>query len=94
MLFVRPTAAAQFIIKNSLFNLLPGDIRLLDMKRGFAKLLIGFPSAQLASNRIVVQRAVFQPFYRAEDSQTAGGLGLRLSLADRILKIHKGTIHA
>lgn len=35
---------------------------------------------------------IFQPFYRVEENRTAGGFGLGLSLADRIVKIHKGTI--
>lgn len=36
---------------------------------------------------------IFQPFYRVEESRTvAGGFGLGLSLAHRIIKIHKGTI--
>lgn len=35
---------------------------------------------------------IFQPFYRVEESRTTGGFGLGLPLANRILKIHKGTI--
>jgi signal transduction histidine kinase len=35
---------------------------------------------------------IFQPFYRVEDDRTAGGFGLGLSLAERIIKIHKGRI--
>ena len=35
---------------------------------------------------------IFQPFYRVEDERTPGGFGLGLSLAERIIKIHKGVI--
>lgn len=35
---------------------------------------------------------IFQPFYRAEGTRAAGGFGLGLSLADRFIKLHKGTI--
>lgn len=35
---------------------------------------------------------IFQPFYRVEENRAAGGFGLGLPLADRIVKIHKGSI--
>ncbi|GAA4730362.1 HAMP domain-containing sensor histidine kinase [Flavisolibacter ginsenosidimutans] len=35
---------------------------------------------------------IFQPFYRIEDNRFAGGFGLGLPLAQRIIKIHKGAI--
>lgn len=35
---------------------------------------------------------IFQPFYRADEGQSAPGFGLGLSLATRIIKLHKGTI--
>ena len=35
---------------------------------------------------------IFQPFYRTEEARSEGGFGLGLSLANRIIKIHKGTI--
>lgn len=35
---------------------------------------------------------IFQPFYRVEENRGEGGFGLGLSLASRIIKIHKGTI--
>jgi two-component system, OmpR family, sensor histidine kinase ArlS len=35
---------------------------------------------------------VFQPFYRTDESRTEQGFGLGLSLANRIIKIHKGSI--
>ncbi|MGV3530061.1 MAG: ATP-binding protein [Flavisolibacter sp.] len=36
---------------------------------------------------------IFQPFYRSGDAPAEAGFGLGLSLADRIIKIHKGIIH-
>ena len=48
-----PTTAAQFINKSSMFNLLLGDVRPLDMKLKFAKKLIGLPSVPLAQNRLL-----------------------------------------
>ena len=36
---------------------------------------------------------IFQPFYRIEENRTAGGFGLGLSLAQRIVKLHKGAIY-
>jgi two-component system, OmpR family, sensor histidine kinase ArlS len=35
---------------------------------------------------------IFQPFYRAGEPNTTEGFGLGLSLAHRIIKLHKGTI--
>jgi signal transduction histidine kinase len=35
---------------------------------------------------------IFQPFYRVENNRSSGGFGLGLSLADRIIKLHKGDI--
>lgn len=35
---------------------------------------------------------IFQPFYRIEENRTAKGFGLGLSLANRIIKLHKGRI--
>ena len=35
---------------------------------------------------------IFQPFYRIEEDRTAGGFGLGLSLAKRIIKLHNGEI--
>ena len=35
---------------------------------------------------------IFQPFYRAEKARNSEGFGLGLSLADRIVKMHKGSI--
>lgn len=37
---------------------------------------------------------IFQPFYRTEDSRAIDGFGLGLSLANRIVKLHKGNITA
>jgi two-component system sensor histidine kinase ArlS len=38
------------------------------------------------------KKHVFQPFYRTSNSHNATGFGLGLSLADRIVKLHKGKI--
>lgn len=35
---------------------------------------------------------IFQPFYRATDNNVSEGVGLGLSLSERIVKLHKGTI--
>lgn len=35
---------------------------------------------------------IFQPFYRLDEARGVGGFGLGLSLASRIIKMHKGTI--
>ncbi|HEX5652876.1 MAG TPA: HAMP domain-containing sensor histidine kinase, partial [Chitinophagaceae bacterium] len=35
---------------------------------------------------------IFQPFYRAGETNAVGGFGLGLSLASRIIKLHKGAI--
>ena len=35
---------------------------------------------------------IFQPFYRIEEHRTTGGFGLGLSLAERIIKLHRGNI--
>jgi signal transduction histidine kinase len=35
---------------------------------------------------------IFQPFYRIEENRTAGGFGLGLSLAQKIVKLHRGEI--
>jgi two-component system, OmpR family, sensor histidine kinase ArlS len=35
---------------------------------------------------------IFQPFYRLEENRSAGGFGLGLSLAKRIIKLHEGKI--
>ena len=35
---------------------------------------------------------IFQPFYRVEENIATEGFGLGLSLAERIIKLHKGTI--
>jgi two-component system, OmpR family, sensor histidine kinase ArlS len=36
---------------------------------------------------------IFQPFYRLEENSNTEGFGLGLSLADRIIKLHKGSIN-
>lgn len=44
----------------------------------------GIPEAELDK--------IFQPFYRSDANRTAKGFGLGLSMANRIVKIHKGSI--
>ena len=44
----------------------------------------GIPEEELAK--------IFQPFYRVDEARSTGGFGLGLSLAERIIKLHKGTI--
>lgn len=44
----------------------------------------GIPESEL--------NTIFQPFYRVEENLATEGFGLGLSLADRIVKLHKGTI--
>ena len=44
----------------------------------------GIPKEEIAK--------IFQPFYRVEEHRSTGGFGLGLSLAERIIKLHKGTI--
>jgi two-component system sensor histidine kinase ArlS len=44
----------------------------------------GIPQSEL--------RTIFQPFYRAEQNTPGEGFGLGLSLAERIIKLHKGFI--
>ncbi len=45
---------------------------------------IGIPEDKLST--------IFQPFYRLEENANTEGFGLGLSLADRIIKLHKGKI--
>jgi two-component system sensor histidine kinase CpxA len=59
----------------------------------FARLLIrdygqGVPEAELTN--------IFQPFYRVADDRNrqSGGVGLGLAIADRVLRMHGGTIQA
>ncbi len=44
----------------------------------------GIPESQL--------QTIFQPFYRVEENVSSEGFGLGLSLADKIVKLHKGFI--
>jgi signal transduction histidine kinase len=45
---------------------------------------IGIPEEELEH--------IFHPFYRVDESRTTSGFGLGLSLAHRIIKLHKGYI--
>lgn len=44
----------------------------------------GIPEDKFAS--------IFQPFYRLDENSNTEGFGLGLSLADRVIKLHKGSI--
>ena len=44
----------------------------------------GIPEEELSN--------IFQPFYRVDESRIVRGFGLGLSLAERIIKLHKGSI--
>ncbi len=48
----------------------------------------GVPASELVN--------IFQPFYRVTDARDrqSGGTGLGLAIADRVVRIHGGTIHA
>jgi two-component system, OmpR family, sensor histidine kinase CpxA len=48
----------------------------------------GVPDAEL--------QHIFEPFYRVSEARerASGGVGLGLSIADRTVKLHGGTIHA
>jgi two-component system sensor histidine kinase CpxA len=59
----------------------------------FARLTVrdygsGVPESELAN--------IFQPFYRVADARDrqSGGVGLGLAIADRVIRIHGGTIRA
>jgi signal transduction histidine kinase len=59
------------------------------LEDGSIKILIkdqggGIPEDQLKN--------IFQPFYRVDENRTVRGFGLGLSLAERIIKLHKGKI--
>lgn len=61
----------------------------LDIQKGALVILIedkgiGIPAEAL--------KYIFQPFYRVNNTGEHGGFGLGLSLADRIIKLHKGDI--
>jgi signal transduction histidine kinase len=47
---------------------------------------IGIPEADL--------QKIFQPFYRVDESRHTEGFGLGLALANRIIKLHKGSVSA
>ncbi|RYY52045.1 MAG: HAMP domain-containing histidine kinase, partial [Chitinophagaceae bacterium] len=38
-------------------------------------------------------KKIFQPFYRIQESRSVPGFGLGLSLANRIIRLHKGTVN-
>lgn len=62
---------------------------ILEIEKKILKITIsdhgkGIPEAEL--------KTIFQPFYRVEDNVSSHGFGLGLSLAERIIKLHKGSI--
>jgi light-regulated signal transduction histidine kinase (bacteriophytochrome) len=55
-----------------------------------------FRSDPTSPQRVKLAPTIFQPFYRitgARDRQS-GGTGLGLAIADRVIRVHGGTIHA
>jgi signal transduction histidine kinase len=62
----------------------------LKMQEQYVEIIVedkgaGIPKEELTN--------IFQPFYRVDETRNTGGFGLGLSLADRIIKLHKGIIH-
>ena len=92
-------SAIENVIRNAVRYTGPGnsvDVLLEsanDATPGFARLSVrdygqGVPEFELAN--------IFQPFYRVADDRNreSGGTGLGLAIADRVIRIHGGTIKA
>ena len=82
--------AIHYTVVGSLVNVL---LESKDTTDEFVRLIVrdhgpGVPELELAN--------IFQPFYRVADARDrqSGGTGLGLAIADRIVKIHGGSIHA
>jgi two-component system sensor histidine kinase CpxA len=92
-------SAIENVIRNAIHYTEPGTSVEVDLQghsqgdRPFVRLSVrdygsGVPDSELAS--------IFQPFYRvanARDRQS-GGSGLGLAIAERVIRLHNGTIHA
>jgi two-component system sensor histidine kinase CpxA len=85
----KSSTSENFVPKNSV------DVQLgsTDTAPGFIRLLVrdygqGVPESELVN--------IFQPFYRVADDRNreSGGTGLGLAIADRVIRIHGGTIKA
>ena len=92
-------SAIENVIRNAVRYTGPGnsvDVLLEsadDAAPGFVRLFVrdygqGVPESELAN--------IFQPFYRVADDRNreSGGTGLGLAIADRVIRIHGGTIKA
>jgi two-component system sensor histidine kinase CpxA len=89
-------SAIENVIRNAVRYTGPGnavDVQLETTAPRFVRLLVrdygqGVPDSELVN--------IFQPFYRVADdrNRASGGSGLGLAIADRIVRIHGGTIKA
>jgi two-component system sensor histidine kinase CpxA len=91
-------SAIENVIRNAVRYTGPGNsvdvlLESADDAPGFVRLFVrdygqGVPESELAN--------IFQPFYRVADDRNreSGGTGLGLAIADRVIRIHGGTIKA
>jgi two-component system, OmpR family, sensor histidine kinase CpxA len=92
-------SAIENVIRNAVRYTGPGNSVEVHLKSadadapGFVRLLVrddgqGVPESELAN--------IFQPFYRIADDRNreSGGTGLGLAIADRVIRIHGGSIKA
>jgi two-component system sensor histidine kinase CpxA len=91
-------SAIENVIRNAirytgLGNAVEVQLESTDTAPGFVRLLVrdygqGVPDSELVN--------IFQPFYRVADDRNreSGGTGLGLAIADRVVRIHGGTIKA
>ena len=91
-------SAIENVIRNAvrytgLGNAVEVQLESTDTTPGFVRLLVrdygqGVPDSELVN--------IFQPFYRVADdrNRASGGTGLGLAIADRVVRIHGGTIKA
>ena len=91
-------SAIENVIRNAvhytgLGNAVKVQLESTDTATGFVRLLVrdygqGVPDSELVN--------IFQPFYRVADDRNreSGGTGLGLAIADRVVRIHGGTIKA
>jgi two-component system, OmpR family, sensor histidine kinase ArlS len=62
---------------------------LLEFENGSLKIAVADKGPGIAKEDL---DKIFQPFFRGDDHRSAVGFGLGLSLAYRIVKLHKGNI--